>query len=152
MLKFFVRLYARVFLGLIGSFYLPHYGVSVLIVKRIFPRFAWAQTFGDTILVREDLARFSSSGPRTFCETFAHELVHVEQYRRLGTIRFFLSYLLSSLRAFLSGRDYYMENELEREAYQLQSKYCEEHVKKHLEEVISEIEVVMMSSNGGKRS
>ena len=48
----------------------------------------------------------------------AHERVHVRQYERWGP--FFLpAYLLSSLRAWLLGRDPYRDNRFEREAFRL---------------------------------
>lgn len=45
----------------------------------------------------------------------AHELKHVEQWKRLG-LRFIPLYLLASFRASRSGGDRYRDNEFEREA------------------------------------
>jgi hypothetical protein len=45
----------------------------------------------------------------------AHEHVHVRQYERWGAL-FFPLYLGSSLWAWLSGRDPYLDNHFEREA------------------------------------
>lgn len=52
----------------------------------------------------------------------AHERVHVRQYERWGAF-FIPAYLLASLIAYLRGRDPYLDNPFEREAYQRQSKY-----------------------------
>ena len=45
----------------------------------------------------------------------AHELKHVEQWRRLGW-RYPFSYWLSSIRAVRAGGNWYRDNEFEREA------------------------------------
>ncbi len=68
---------------------------------------AGAITFGHTVLgqTRGDLDR---------CRR--HELVHVRQYERWGPL-FVPAYLLSSLVLWLRGRDPYLENPFEREAY-----------------------------------
>lgn len=49
--------------------------------------------------------------------TRAHEFVHVQQYERWGPF-FGPAYLLSSLWAWLRGRDPYRDNAFEREAYE----------------------------------
>ena len=48
--------------------------------------------------------------------TREHERVHVRQYERWG-ILFYPAYLLASLWLLLRGRDAYLENPFEREAY-----------------------------------
>lgn len=67
-----------------------------------------AFTLGDVIIYR-DLDALSSPTLR------AHELRHVQQYRRLG-IFFFVVYQLCSLLALVMGRDAYRENWLEMDA------------------------------------
>ena len=60
-------------------------------------------------------------GKRIFCwrhldeVELAHELKHVEQWRRLG-LRFIPMYFLASFRASRSGGDRYRNNQFEREA------------------------------------
>lgn len=51
----------------------------------------------------------------------AHERVHVRQYERWGPF-FIPAYLLASLIAYLRGRDPYLDNPFEREAYEKQNK------------------------------
>jgi hypothetical protein len=46
----------------------------------------------------------------------SHELVHVRQYERWGPL-FIPAYLSSSLYVWLRGRDAYLDNPFEREAY-----------------------------------
>jgi len=60
-------------------------------------------------------------GKRIFCwrdldeVELAHELKHVEQWKRLG-LRFIPMYFLASFRASSSGGDRYRDNQFEREA------------------------------------
>ncbi len=56
--------------------------------------------------------------PEGLARTRAHERVHVEQYQRWGPA-FIPAYLLASLFAWLRGRDVYLDNRFEREAYAL---------------------------------
>lgn len=56
----------------------------------------------------------------------AHELIHVEQIRRLGWGRFYVSYLFEffgHLRRLKNWRRAYLEISFEREAYLRQSHY-----------------------------
>lgn len=53
-----------------------------------------------------------------------HEMIHVDQIRNIGMIRFYISYLLSMLRSILIHRSFeyiFHENDYEREAYQLEN-------------------------------
>lgn len=62
----------------------------------------------------------------------AHELKHVEQYRRLGTVRFVVAYVreyLGNRRAGLSRAEAYRSVSFEREAYEFEA-----HVRAVLEE------------------
>jgi hypothetical protein len=97
-----VRLLARLIaraLGLVGETQAG--GVPVLIVRRLVPAWAVGQAIGDTVLV--------VSGYETDAGIIAHELVHVEQYRRRG-LRFFPEYALEYLK---HGYEF---NRFEREA------------------------------------
>jgi hypothetical protein len=68
---------------------------------------AAAMTLGHVVLGRDVDALNSSR---------AHERVHVRQCERWGPL-FLPAYLLASLVLWLRGRDAYMENPFEREAY-----------------------------------
>ena len=46
----------------------------------------------------------------------AHELEHVRQWRRHGSLGFVVRYLLASFDALRSGHDWYRDNAFEREA------------------------------------
>jgi hypothetical protein len=96
------RLYARA-LGLVGETRAG--GVPVLIVRRLAPSWAVGQAIGDTVLVVE--------GYEGDAGVIAHELVHVQQYRRLG-LRFFPAYFLEY------ARNGYELNAFEREAREAQ--------------------------------
>ncbi len=66
-----------------------------------------AMTLGHIVLGRDQHCLNSSR---------KHERVHVRQYERWGVF-FFPAYLISSLLAWLRGRDPYFDNMFEREAY-----------------------------------
>jgi hypothetical protein len=81
-------------------------GAAAVFLRRLF-RGAAAMTLGHVVLGRtlHDLER-----------SRAHELVHVRQYERWGP--FFLpAYLLCSLVLWCRGKDGYLDNPFEREAY-----------------------------------
>lgn len=76
-----------------------------------------AITFGHTIL---------GQNPELLAECREHEWVHVRQYQRWGVL-FGPAYLLSSLVAWLQGKNAYRDNHFEREAYgDLDECKCEE--------------------------
>jgi len=79
------------------------------LLARMFPRplGALAMTLGHVVLGRNEAA---------LDITRQHELVHVEQYERWGPL-FIPAYLLCSLVLWLRGRDGYLENPFEVEAY-----------------------------------
>lgn len=81
--------------------------VSVLLAGNGRRRPWAAMTFGHVVLGR-DLPCLENSR--------AHERIHVQQYERWGLF-FFPAYLLASLIAWLRGRDPYLDNTFEREAY-----------------------------------
>jgi len=64
--------------------------VTIIYVKRLFPGWAAAQTWGKIILVKERYAKPS---------IIRHELVHVEQWKRLGFwgLGFLVQYLWESI-------------------------------------------------------
>ena len=68
-----------------------------------------AITLGHVVLGRD---------PGCLERTRAHERVHVGQYQRWGPA-FVPAYLIASLWAWLRGRDAYLDNPFEREAYAL---------------------------------
>lgn len=72
---------------------------------------AWGgHTFGHVIIVNP------TGLPGSDAETLRHELVHVTQYEKFGSL-FLVVYLREMVRAWRAGRDPYWENELEAEAY-----------------------------------
>lgn len=78
---------------------------------------ASAITFGDKIYFAErlDQSNFFNMA------LIGHELVHVEQYKKLGMVRFLIRYLLEfvvNLRKERTCRKAYMAIPFEREAYQ----------------------------------
>jgi hypothetical protein len=84
-----------------------HGGAVAWLLAR-FPIGPMAMTLGHTVLGRTasalDVAR-------------SHELVHVRQYERWGPL-FVPAYLLSSLAAWIAGKDAYRDNRFEREAFE----------------------------------
>ncbi len=75
-----------------------------------------AMTLRSTIYVRADVL---AGEPGNVARLLAHELVHVRQWRELGTLRFLGRYLGEYLRARFAGRshaDAYRAISLEREA------------------------------------
>lgn len=66
-----------------------------------------AITFGHVVLGATHTA---------LCDLRSHERVHVRQYERWGLL-FFPAYLGSSLVQWLRGRDPYLDNRFEREAF-----------------------------------
>jgi hypothetical protein len=69
---------------------------------------ASAMTLGHVVIARD---------PAAHTRTRAHERIHVRQCERWGPL-FFPAYLLASLYLKLRGRDAYMDNPFEREAYE----------------------------------
>ena len=86
---------------------LEFYGGAVTWCLDHFPGTPFAMTLGHTILGRS-LAALDVS--RT------HELVHVRQYELWGPL-FIPAYLLCSLQLWWIGKDPYLDNPFEREAY-----------------------------------
>ncbi len=87
-----------------------HGGVVTFLLRRGLPGLAKpsAMTLGHVILGRDpDCLDFSR----------AHEHVHVRQYERWGPL-FLPLYLLASLVLLCRGRDPYLDNPFEREAYE----------------------------------
>jgi hypothetical protein len=68
----------------------------------------WAITLGHVVLALDD---------SSLRKTRRHERVHVRQYERLGILFPFL-YAASSFLAFSRGKDPYMDNVFEREAFE----------------------------------
>lgn len=68
---------------------------------------ASAMTFGHVVLAADR---------RQLDRCWRHELVHVRQYERWGPL-FVVAYLVCSLRLWFRGRDPYLDNPFEREAY-----------------------------------
>lgn len=89
---------------------LEFWGGWVTVYLRVFPLIAGAAavTFGHTILAR-DLDALET--------TRRHEMVHVRQYERLGPL-FVPAYLLCWVALRLRGKDPYLDNPFEREAYE----------------------------------
>lgn len=108
----FAWLLAKV-LGLLAREYMEYEGekVEVLFVRRLIPGWAWAQTWGRVILVRADHGDENSLN-----FLLRHEVVHVRQWKKYGFF-FPFAYLFSSVKAFLSGKRPYYENEFEAEVY-----------------------------------
>ncbi len=85
-----------------------HGGVLASLLRRIpIKGGAVAITLGHTILGRT---------PGDLDRARTHELVHVAQYERWGPV-FVPAYLLSSLYLTLKGKDPYLDNPFEKEAY-----------------------------------
>ena len=102
--------------------------ISSGFVARLVKKFDRAGiTFGKTILFGEGY--YDPFSPRGIA-LLAHELKHVQQYKKEGTIRFVLRYLWDWGRL---GCKYSREIPFENEAYDL-----EERVKRHLEREFSE--------------
>lgn len=97
------RLWARL-LGLLRE--KDRYGVSLLVVQRLVPRWAAAQTWGRVILV---VSGYEDS------PVIAHELIHVTQWQRYG-FWFPLAYLWGSFVAWVLGGQPYRDNPFEIEA------------------------------------
>lgn len=87
--------------------------IRVLVVRRMVPSRAIAQTWGRTVLVLSSWYRRASYDELT--ETMAHELVHVDQWRKVG-MAFLLLYPLASLAALVRGKHPYWDNKYEKEA------------------------------------
>lgn len=83
--------------------------LPALLARLPLPADIAAMTFGHVILGRD---------PRSLRACRRHERVHVRQYERWGLL-FFPLYLGSSLRQWLRGRDPYLDNRFEVEAYRL---------------------------------
>lgn len=83
--------------------------LPALLARLPLPADIAAMTFGHVILGR---------APRSLRACRRHERVHVRQYERWGLL-FFPLYLGSSLRQWLRGRDPYLDNRFEVEAYRL---------------------------------
>lgn len=109
--ELFARLLAR-FLGFRGVKNVSFEGekLTVILVKRIIPNWAWAQTWGRVILIKEIYY------PQFFEDLMKHEIVHVRQWKRYKFLFPFL-YLFYSLKAFILGKNPYYDNEFEVEAY-----------------------------------
>lgn len=73
---------------------------------------AAAMTFAHVVIGRD---------ARSLTDSRQHERVHVRQYERWG-IFFYPAYVLSSLWLWARGRDPYLDNPFEREAYGLDGK------------------------------
>lgn len=86
---------------------LEFHGGAIRWLLERWPVRAAAMTLGHVIIGRD-----------VFCldATREHELVHVRQYERWGPL-FIPAYLLSSLYLWLRGRNAYLDNPFEREAY-----------------------------------
>lgn len=93
-------------------------------------------TFADTIVVADRL-----QGPALLATVF-HELVHVEQVRRLGLAGFMRRYVEGWLA---SGR--YAAVPLERDAYELQRRF--ERAPREPFDVSAEVERLLSSSSAG---
>lgn len=105
LLRLVAHLWARIN-GLVDSYHTSD-GIEVLVVKRLRPGWAAAQTIGECVLVRQDY-----DGHIWLME---HERVHVRQFRRYGLWMPIL-YVLDSLRQMLQGKHYYKDNRFEVEA------------------------------------
>jgi len=88
---------------------LEFWGGFVSTYLRVFPLIsgAMAVTFGHTVLARNQ---------RALEECRKHELVHVRQYERWGPL-FVPAYLLCWLVLWLRGKNPYLDNPFERQAY-----------------------------------
>lgn len=83
-------------------------GLLGRMLRRLPPRISFsAITFGHVILGVDH---------RTLAEMRAHEQVHVRQYERWGPL-YIPAYLVSSLLELLRGRNPYLDNYFERQAY-----------------------------------
>lgn len=83
-------------------------GLLGRMLRRLPPRISFsAITFGHVILGVDH---------RTLAEMREHEQVHVRQYERWGPL-YIPAYLISSLLELLRGRNPYLDNYFERQAY-----------------------------------
>ena len=85
--------------------------VEVIPIHRLIPSWAWAQTWGEVVLVRED-----KLNSEDLYWLLPHEAVHLRQWRRWG-FWFPFVYAWGSLKAALQGKHYYWDNPFEVEAY-----------------------------------
>lgn len=106
--SFIARIYGRLFLSPLWSY--QHNKVTIVVVRRLFPKFAAAQTWGSTIFVRNGYY-FEGRLAR-------HELAHVEQWKRLGLlfppVYFFLMLKTALKEGF--NRNAYTQHPMEIEA------------------------------------
>ncbi|AZU97801.1 hypothetical protein PGDDIFCJ_00174 [Thermus phage YS40_Isch] len=84
--------------------------IEVILVEKLIPNWAWAQTWGRVILVKKFVY------PNYLNSVLKHEVVHVRQWKKYGLF-FPLIYLWASFKALLRGEDQYHGNEFEKEAY-----------------------------------
>lgn len=87
-------------------------GLNFLVVNRLIPSWAAAQTWGRNILILEEGLDHDL--------LIEHEKVHVAQWKQYG-ILFPIYYLSSSIKAWLRGEDPYKNNIYEEEARLLSS-------------------------------
>jgi hypothetical protein len=85
-------------------------GFASFLLRRLvpLPGGASAMTLGHVVIARD---------PECHTQTRAHERIHVRQCERWGPL-FIPAYLGASLVLKLRGRDAYMDNPFEREAYE----------------------------------
>lgn len=98
-----VGLILAIFLKPTGVFWLD--GTLIIDVRRLFPGWAKAQTWGWVILVREYSARL-----------IAHERIHVRHSMKWGPL-LAIAYPLATLFAMMAGGHYYHDNVFEIVAY-----------------------------------
>ena len=103
-----------------------HAGVFAGIATRILR--ADAFTLGGRIFVSRESWRLLRARPADWEALLSHELVHVEQFRRHGIVRFLARYLAEYARGRLSGKSHgesYAAISFEREAREKEAVSCQ---------------------------
>lgn len=104
------KIYGKLFLSSLWSY--GYNGVTIMTVKRLFPKFAVAQTWGKVIFIRNGYY-FEGRLAR-------HELAHVEQWKRLGFFFPFVYFFLMFKTALKEGfnKNAYSRHPMEIEAHE----------------------------------
>lgn len=96
------------------QFYGPE-NIKIVIVRKLIPKWAFAQTVGTTVFIKDYNFEHLDSFIEDIKNVFPHEYIHVLQYRNIGNM-FFFYYFLDSFLKFLQGKHYYYDNVYEKEA------------------------------------
>lgn len=93
--------------GLLYDYTLQPEGVKVYVVKKLWPKWAAAQTIGESIVMHVNFDGHA--------QIFNHEMIHVKQFRQYGLLLPLL-YAFDCIVKFAQGKHYYFDNRFEVEA------------------------------------